>query len=100
MYLIFEMGVKYGTGENIQLYKPKQATIKKKQSNLTVQAIMTLSEQPIFIQVLKTKERKKGGLDSIIGMGWNVRVSNACGGEILRTSPDRPRGSPSLLYLG
>jgi len=31
-------------------------------------------------------------------MAWTVRGSNIGGGEILRTRPDRPWGSPSLLY--
>jgi hypothetical protein len=33
-------------------------------------------------------------------MGWTVRGSNAGGGEIFRTCPDRPRGPSSLLYNG
>ena len=33
-------------------------------------------------------------------MGWTVRGSNPGGGEIFRTCPDRPWGSPSLLYNG
>jgi len=33
-------------------------------------------------------------------MGWTVRGSNAGGGEIFRTRPDRPWGPPSLLYNG
>jgi hypothetical protein len=32
--------------------------------------------------------------------GWTVLGSNPGGGEILRTSPDRPWGPPSLLYNG
>jgi hypothetical protein len=32
--------------------------------------------------------------------GWTVRGSNPGGGEIFRTSPDRPWGPPSLLYNG
>jgi hypothetical protein len=32
--------------------------------------------------------------------GWKVRGSNPGGGEILRTCPDLPWGSPSLLYNG
>jgi hypothetical protein len=32
--------------------------------------------------------------------GWTVRESNRGGGEIFRTRPDRPWGSPSLLYNG
>ena len=32
--------------------------------------------------------------------GWTVRGSNPGGGEIFRTCPDRPWGSPSLLYNG
>jgi hypothetical protein len=33
-------------------------------------------------------------------MGCTVRGSNAGGGEIFRTCPDRPWGPPSLLYNG
>ena len=33
-------------------------------------------------------------------MGWAVRGSNPDGGEIFRTSPERPWGPPSLLYNG
>jgi len=33
-------------------------------------------------------------------MGWTVRGSNPGGGEIFRTSPDRPWGPGSLLYNG
>jgi hypothetical protein len=33
-------------------------------------------------------------------MGWTVRGSNPGGGGIFRTYPDRPWGSPSLLYNG
>ena len=33
-------------------------------------------------------------------MGWTIRGSNPFGGEILRTSPDRPWGQPNLLYNG
>jgi hypothetical protein len=32
--------------------------------------------------------------------GRPIQGSNPGGGEILRTSPDRPRGSPSFLYNG
>ena len=32
--------------------------------------------------------------------GWTVRGSNPVQGEIFRTRPDRPWGSPSLLYNG
>ena len=32
--------------------------------------------------------------------GWTVRGSNPGGGEIFRTSPDRPWGPSSLLYNG
>ena len=32
--------------------------------------------------------------------GWTVRGSNPGGVEIFRTRPDRPWGSPSLLYDG
>ena len=32
--------------------------------------------------------------------GWTVRGSNAGGGEIFRTCPDRPWGPPSLLCNG
>jgi hypothetical protein len=60
--MCIKSGAKYGTGENTQLSKPKQATRKKKkQSNLTVQVIMTLSEQPIFIQIIKKKRKRKVG---------------------------------------
>ena len=31
---------------------------------------------------------------------WTVRGSNAGGGEIFRSRPDRPWGPPSLLYNG
>ena len=32
--------------------------------------------------------------------GWTVRGSNSVGGDTFRTRPDRPWGSPSLLYNG
>jgi len=32
--------------------------------------------------------------------GWTVQGSNLDRGEIFRTGPDRPWGSPSLLYNG
>ena len=32
--------------------------------------------------------------------GWTVRGSNAGGGEILRNRPERPWGTPSVLYNG
>ena len=32
-----------------------------------------------------------------LATGWNVRESDPSGGEIFRTRPDRPWGSPSLL---
>jgi hypothetical protein len=32
--------------------------------------------------------------------GLDGRGSNPCGGEISRTSPDRPRSLPRLLYSG
>jgi hypothetical protein len=35
-----------------------------------------------------------------LATGWTVRGSNAGGGEIFRTFPDRPWGPPSLLYNG
>ena len=35
-----------------------------------------------------------------LATGWTVRGSNPGGGEIFRTSPDRPWGPPSLLYHG
>ena len=35
-----------------------------------------------------------------LATGWTVRGSNPGGGEILRTCPDRPWDSPSLLYNG
>ena len=35
-----------------------------------------------------------------LATGWTVRGSNAGGGEIFRTCPDRPWGPPSLLYNG
>ena len=41
-----------------------------------------------------------GGRDNVVGTGWTVRGSNSSGGEIFRTSPDRPLGPPSLLYNG
>ena len=43
------------------------------------------------------------GPGSVVGIatGWTVRRSNpGGGGEIFRTCPDRPWGSPSLLYSG
>jgi hypothetical protein len=33
-----------------------------------------------------------------LATGWTVRGSNPGGGEIFRTSPDRPWGQPSLQY--
>jgi len=35
-----------------------------------------------------------------LATGWTVRGSNPGGGEIFRARPDRPWGSPSLLYYG
>jgi hypothetical protein len=35
-----------------------------------------------------------------LSYGWTVRESNPGGGEIFCTCPDRPSGSPSLLYNG
>jgi len=35
-----------------------------------------------------------------VATGWTVRGSNPGGGEIFRTCPDRPWGTPSLLYNG
>ena len=35
-----------------------------------------------------------------LATGWTVWGSNPDGGEIFRTSPDRPWGPPSLLYNG
>ena len=35
-----------------------------------------------------------------LATGWTVRESNAGGGEIFRTCPDRPCGPPCLLYNG
>jgi hypothetical protein len=44
------------------------------------------------------------GRDSSVGIamatGWTVRGSNTGRGEIFRTRPDWPWGSPSLLYSG
>ena len=39
------------------------------------------------------------GRDSAVGI-VTVWGSNTGGGEIFRTRPDRPRGSPRLLYNG
>ena len=36
----------------------------------------------------------------LLARGWTVRGSKPGGGEIFRTSPDRPWGPPSLLYSG
>jgi len=33
-------------------------------------------------------------------MGWTVRGSNPGGGEIFHICPDKPWGTPSLLYNG
>ena len=45
-----------------------------------------------------------GGPGSVVGIatayGLTVRGSNAGGGEIFRTSPDRPWGPASFLYSG
>jgi len=35
-----------------------------------------------------------------LAMGWMAQGLNTSGGEIIRTHPDRPWGSPSLLYNG
>jgi hypothetical protein len=35
-----------------------------------------------------------------LATGWTVRGSNTGVGEIFRTCPDRPCGSPSFLYDG
>ena len=35
-----------------------------------------------------------------LATGWKVQGLNPSGGEIFRTSPDRPWGPPSLLYNG
>ena len=39
------------------------------------------------------------GRDSAVGIA-TVRGSNTGGGDIFRTRPDRPSGSPRLLYNG
>ena len=45
-----------------------------------------------------------GGQDSAVGIATPYWLdgpgSNACGGEIFCTGPDRPCGLPSLLYNG
>ena len=38
--------------------------------------------------------------DRAVATGWAVRGSNPGGGEIFRTPPDPPWGSPSLLRNG
>jgi hypothetical protein len=46
----------------------------------------------------------KTGRDSTVGIatryGLEVRRLNPGGGDIFRTRPDRPWGSPNLLYKG
>ena len=39
-------------------------------------------------------------LVSDVLMGWTVRGSNPGGDDIFRTCPERPWGTPSLLYNG
>jgi len=46
-----------------------------------------------------------GGGCSVVGIateytGWTVRGSNPSGGEIIRTSPDRPWGPPASCTIG
>jgi len=38
------------------------------------------------------------GRGSVVAMGWTVRGSNAGGGEIIHTHPNRPWAPSSLLY--
>jgi len=33
-------------------------------------------------------------------MGWTVRGTNSCGGEIFRTRPDRPWAHPASYTMG
>jgi len=41
-----------------------------------------------------------GTLDFVLATGWTVRGSNAGGGKIFRTRPDRLRGLPRLPSYG
>ena len=60
MCFIFERVVKYSAGGNIQLSKPTQATRKNKQGIFKAEAIMSFSEQPVFIQVIKKNVGRYG----------------------------------------
>jgi len=41
-----------------------------------------------------------GGPGQRLATGWMVRGSNSGMGDVFLTSPDRPRGPPSLLHNG
>jgi len=51
------------------------------------------------IKIQSTALRRAGIAQSVYRLArvWTVRGSNTGGREILRTSPDRPCGPPSLL---
>ena len=70
-----------------------QPTLIKSQSSVNIESPypMTLESSKCSISLYCT-ERLAGG--------WTVRGSNAGGGEVFRTCPDRPSGTPSLLYNG
>ena len=53
------------------------------------------SGKPVQVSVIQRNIPYGLGLN-----GWMVRGSNPCGGDIFCTRPDRPWGTPSLLYNG
>ena len=57
----------------------------------------------LLIYLLRTSNLQCAGIAQSaqrLATAWTVRGSNPGGGEIFRTTPDRPWGSPSLLYNG
>jgi hypothetical protein len=61
---------------------------------------MTCTRGNVNFYVFRAINFRNVGRDSSVGIatGWTVRGSNPGGGEIFLTRPDRPWGSPSLLY--
>jgi hypothetical protein len=64
----------------------------------------TLQKYPVAILVKDhTIQIQGAGIAQSVqrlATGWTVRGSNAGGGEIFRTRPDRPWGLPNLLDNG
>jgi hypothetical protein len=54
----------------------------------------------LYLLFLQKTTLLKVGRVSVVATGWTDGGSNPGGGEIFRTSPDRPLGPPSSLYNG